>query len=325
MAKIDFSKYKNLPTIFFKPFGDMVVDLRDHSLWEVPDKIAIIVAPTGAFFTKEQNPHQPYSVDDIIKESIESVEAGACSVHVHVRDKNGLPSGDRELTKKVVYALRDRFGEKVHIDGEVLFGKDFEDAMGPVVEDLYESAAVNCQADFMGDTVSYLPPQTCKATAEVLQAYGKKATLAVYNPGDIDNSYRWLIKTGILKRPYYWGIVPCMPGCAPMWDPISMAETLTYLIRRIRDIDGTKHPLIKVCSSGRASSYLTTLAILLGCHVRVGKEDTIYRLPHRNDVIVSNREIVEQTVSMARMLGREPMNAIEYREAMGMKPLSSKF
>ena len=109
-----------------------------------------------------------------------------------------------------------------------------------------------------------------------------------------------------------------------MWDPLSMAETLLYLIRRIKDVDEAKQPLIKVCASGRASSYLITLAIVLGCHVRVGKEDTIYRLPHTNDVIVSNKEIVEQTVSIARLLGREPMNAIEYRKATGMRPFSGK-
>jgi len=87
-------------------------------------------------------------VDEIIRESIESVEAGACSVHVHVRDENGFPSGDRGQTEKVVKALRDRFGGDIHIDGEALFGESFEEMMEPVTEDFYESAAVNCHATF---------------------------------------------------------------------------------------------------------------------------------------------------------------------------------
>jgi 3-keto-5-aminohexanoate cleavage enzyme len=66
---------------------------------------------------------------------------------------------------------------------------------------------------------------------------------------------------------------------------------------------------------------LTTLAIVLGCHVCVGKEDTIYKYPHSDDVTLSNKEIVEQTVTIARMLGREPMTGPEYRNALGMKPL----
>ena len=98
MSKINFSKYKDVPTIYLQPFSETIAETISHSAWEVPDKLAIIVAPTGAFYSKEQNPHQPYDVDEIIRESIESVESGACSVHVHVRDDNGFPSGDRRQT-----------------------------------------------------------------------------------------------------------------------------------------------------------------------------------------------------------------------------------
>lgn len=320
MPKIDFSKYKDVPTIFFQPFSETIVETISHPAWEVPDKVGIIVAPTGAFYSKEQNPNQLYDVDEIIRESIESVEAGACSVHVHVREENGFPSGDRGQTEKVVKALRDRFGGDIHIDGEALFGESFEEMMEPITEDFYESAAVNCHATFFGDTISYLAPQTCKATVEVLQAYGKKPLLAVYNPGDIDNTYRWVIKPGLVNPPISWIIVAGMPGGAPMWDPISMCETLVYLLRRIKDVDESEHPSVTVCSCGRASFYLTTLAIMLGCNVRVGKEDSIYMLPTSDDVIVSNKKVVEQAVAIARMLGREPMTGHEYRESLGMKP-----
>lgn len=105
-----------------------------------------------------------------------------------------------------------------------------------------------------------------------------------------------------------------------MWDPLSMAETLIYMVRRIKDVDPAKHPSITVCACGRASAYLTTLAILLGCNVRVGKEDTLFKLPHRDELISSNKEIVEETVAIARLLGREPMTGPEFREALGMNP-----
>jgi len=321
MSKIDISKYKDLPIIGFKPFGDVVMDFSQHPKWDIPSKIAIILAPTGAFVTRAQNPHQPYTADEIIKESIEGVEAGACSVHVHVRDEKGFPSGDRVLTEKVVKALRSRFGGSIHIDGEALFGENFTEMMEPIVEDLYESAAINCHADFMGDTLSYLAPQSCQATTEILHAYDKKPLLAVYNPGDIDNTYRWLIQPGIVKPPLSWIVLPGMPGGSPMYDTLGMTETLLHMIRRIRDVDKVEQPSITVAACGRASSYLTTLAILLGCNVRIGKEDTIYKRPNSDDVIVSNKEIVEQTVTIARMLGREPMTGPEYREALGMKPL----
>ena len=316
------SKYKdlNLPLTNVTPFGETLLDLRSIRPWKVPEKIAITVAPVGSIITKDQNPNQPYTVDEIIRESIASVEAGACSVHVHVRDEKGFPSGDRELTMRVVNALRARFGANVHIDGEVGWGNTFEEMMRPITEGWYESAAVNCTTCFFGDTLVYLPPPTCKATAEVIKAYGKGLYLATYNPGDIDNTDRWLIQTGIVKPPFIWGIGAGMPGGSPMWDPLSMVETFLHMMRRIMEVDKSEHPNIIVPAAGRASSYLTTLAILLGCHVRVGMEDTIYRVPHRNDVITSNKQLVEETVTIARFLGREPMTAVEYREMLGIKP-----
>lgn len=129
ISKIDFSKYKDIPTIGFQPFGDAIMDTVSHAKWDLPEKVGIVVAPTGAFVSKEQNPSQPIAVEEIIRESIESVEAGACSVHVHVRDENGFPSGNPELTEKVVKAIRDKFGGSVHIDGEALFGEDFEETV----------------------------------------------------------------------------------------------------------------------------------------------------------------------------------------------------
>ena len=70
MGKIDISKYKDLPTIGFQPFGEVVMDFSQHPRWEIPPKIAIILAPTGAFVTRDQNPNQPYTADEIIKEIV---------------------------------------------------------------------------------------------------------------------------------------------------------------------------------------------------------------------------------------------------------------
>jgi 3-keto-5-aminohexanoate cleavage enzyme len=322
MKKLDLSRYKDIPLGGIQLFGSTIMDLSSQSPWLVPDKVAVIVAPTGAFFTRQQNPYQPYTPEEILQESIEGVEAGACSVHVHVRDDNGFPSGDRALTEKVVGGLRKRFGSDVHIDGEAVVGSTFEQMMEPFTYDLYESAAINTFAAFFSETLIYEPPQQCQATAEVLQEYGKGIILAIYNAGDIDNAYRWLLKPGIVRPPFVWGVCPGLPGGAPMWDPISMAESLVQLIRRIKEVDGRRNPPIVVTSAGRASSYVTTLAILLGCHVRVGKEDTIFGWPHKNDLIVTNKQAVERTVAIASMLGREPMSAAEYREAVGLKAFS---
>jgi uncharacterized protein (DUF849 family) len=60
--------------------------------------------------------------------------------------------------------------------------------------------------------------------------------------------------------------------------------------------------------------------MLLGCHIRIGKEDAIHVVPHKDDKIVSCKRVVEQHVIIARELGREPMTAVEFRKAAGIKP-----
>ncbi|MBU4241172.1 MAG: 3-keto-5-aminohexanoate cleavage protein [Actinobacteria bacterium] len=310
------SRYEGLPITMALPFGVKVVDGRVQPSWKIPEKVMVKAAITGALFDREQNPTQPYSPEEIAAEAIECVEAGACSIHIHVRDENGFPSADREMTMRVVGALRDRFGRDVHIDGECLLGATFNDMLEPAYEDYYEAAAVNTTATYMGDTLFCIPRPTAVATVEVLQETGHKPQIAVYNQGDVDNAYRWLIEPGVIEHPIEWAIVPGVPGCAPMWDPLSMCETLVTFVRRIREVDPAKEPFVWVASGGRASSYLTTLAILLGLHVRVGKEDTLWRYPHTDEIISRNADVVRDTVAIAKLLGRESMTAGEYRSAV---------
>ena len=96
-----------------------------------------------------------------------------------------------------------------------------------------------------------------------------------------------------------------------------MIDGFLRLVRLIRHIDADS--TIIACTGGRTSSHLATLAILLGVHVRVGMEDTVWKWPHRDDLIQSNVEVFQQISGIAAALGRELMGADEYRELMTLK------
>ena len=55
-------------------------------------------------------------------------------------------------------------------------------------------------------------------------------------------------------------------------------------------------------------------AIAMGGHVRVGMEDTIYRWPHRDDLVARNCDSVADMVNLARILGREIATADDVRD-----------
>ena len=73
-----------------------------------------------------------------------------------------------------------------------------------------------------------------------------------------------------------------------------------------------------MCASGRPSVYLVTLAMLMGLHVRLGMEDTVWRYPHRDDLISSDLEQLEAVIAIADNLGRSLMSGTRYRDLLGV-------
>ncbi len=317
-AKDILEKYRDLKvTEVIRYNEDIYCDLTSMPKWDIPDKVILGVAVTGSFIGKDQNPNQPITTQEILKEVISCIEAGATWIHFHVRDEKGGNIGDVEEYKKIINPVREQYGDKVLIDGCPLFGKNFEEACAPVTEGLFEVGIVNPVCTFVGDNVRYLSPPAIQAQAEYFQALGKKVKVSVHDTASIDNINRFLIRPGILRKPYYFGIVSDLPGMFYMPNPRAMVEGLTLIVNRLKELD--PECKISVCASGRASMYLATLAILMGLGVRVGTEDTIWRYPHRDEKIQSNLQSFQTAKALCDLLGREIASADEIRKEVGIK------
>jgi 3-keto-5-aminohexanoate cleavage enzyme len=297
--------------------------------WDIPEKIIIHCAITGAFYSKRQNPNHPITPDEIRQSAEECLKAGAPSVHIHVRDKRGYNVLDPELFHYVIDYLRSKYPDRVY-DGCMvpMHPGEWEKMIKCLKDGLFEVTPVNTTVCYCGDTIFVKPPHVFIEKTRICQELGVKPQVAVYTDGDIDNARRYLIKTGLLEKPYYWIILPALPGGSPLnYNPFAMAEGLLHLVKRIRDVDREVHAdpesVIMVCAAGRASSYLATLAILLGLHIRVGMEDTIYMWPHKDDRIKSNAEVFLTFKNIAESLGRKVVTPDEYRKMIGL-PMKSK-
>jgi 3-keto-5-aminohexanoate cleavage enzyme len=194
------------------------------------------------------------------------------------------------------------------MDGCTLLGT-FEAEEELIKEDLIEISPVN--AFWME------PKKLLQAEAQMMQENGVKPEMAIYSDGDLDRAKAWLVNTGIVKKPLVWLLLPSYwLGCTPIANEFAAIESLMWQVRHIRQVD--PESVIMVCMAGRASSYLTAMAMLLGLHVRIGKEDTCYRWPHKDDLIKSNAEVVKDIISLANILGRKVATANEYRSLMGL-------
>lgn len=306
-----------IPDWFFQVYEDESVDLRDDRPWDLSRPVSIRAAITGAFFSRNVNPSQPYLPEEIAEEANEAVEAGACSVHIHVRNADGIPVGKLENYERAIGPVRDRWKDDVVIDGCTIF-KTIEKTKQVIDAGMFETSPVNTTACIIGNSILAIPPRMQVKHAQLLKQAGVKPQIAVYTNGDIDSAVRYLIEPGLVEPPYYWIILPALPGCVPMPDPVTASQNLAQMVSQIRAASPGES-VIEVCAAGRASSYVTAQAMLLGVEcVRVGKEDTIYRYPHRDDLIETNAQVVEDAVAMARALDRDIATADDLRSMLGI-------
>lgn len=315
--------------MIWKPYGLPEILDPEHSAffdgtiqpeWNVADKIIVQSAITGAFYTKTANSHQPITVDEILQSARECARAGASAIHLHVRGENGYNSLDPERFKAVTIPLREEF-PGISFDGCYVTALDGEwnEMKAALDEKILDGVPINPTAVFNGDSLFAKPiPLMLEKTRLVLEA-GTTPIVAVYTDADVNNAERFLFRSGLLGGGQVWCVLPSIPGSSPMENPRQMFEGLTRFVGLIRDVD--PEAKILVCAAGRASVFLATAAALLGLHVRVGMEDTVWKYPHRSEKLSSNLEAFLQIKVIVEALGRTVATPAEYREILGFKPL----
>lgn len=317
--------------MIWKPYGiPTVLDLENTAFhdapisepWSIPDKLVVSVAITGAFFHKSHNPGQPITPQEILDSAREVINAGASTVHIHVRDDNGYNVLSLDRFQQVIQPLHDEYPDVV-VDGCLVPALDGEwEEMKRVIDSgLLDAAPVNSTATYIGDSLFVKPTPILMEKTRMIVESGAKPEIAVYTDGDVSNADRYLIRSGLIEKGAIWAVLPALPGCSPMNNPRQMVEGLTRTIGAIRDVD--PEGLIMVCAAGRASTHLANLAATLGVHIRMGMEDTYFKFPHRDDRIDSNLEALRLGQSIADVLGRPVATPLEYRQMLGLKPRST--
>jgi uncharacterized protein (DUF849 family) len=289
--------------------------------WDVPREIAINVAVSGRFGDTTDRPGgHPTSVEDYVDGASGVIEAGACGIHLDftfVTDKKGRRL-DRDIPSVEAYSmvldpLRKRFGNGFVSNLNVLNGTTFDMCVAPARAGLAEVAP--CAP---GHPEAFMVP-----AIEAMEESGVKPELAVHSSGEIELAKRRVIDTGILQRPYNWLILYGLPFnvgrtlISGTWvsNAQDMARHMFLMVDQIRQIDPTS--VISVCAAGRATLYMTTLATMMGLHVRVGLEDTPWKYPNSDERLRDNLEMFGMARDMAGLLGRRPATADEYRRMIG--------
>jgi len=282
-------------------------------------------AVTGNLTMREQNPALPVTPAEIAQSAVEAARAGAAIVHLHARDPaTGRGTTRAELFDEIVARIRDagcdvilnlstgeggRFipsddDPKVAAPGSTLMRPELRVAH---VERLRpEVCTLDFNTMYSGTAVVINTPRNLEIMAQRVLAAGVVPELEIFDSGDLQLALNFL-ERGILKSPLMWQIV-----LGVRYGAMADSQTMMYFASRLpRDAQWTAFGI------GRMAFPMLAQAYLLGGHVRIGMEDTVYL--DKGVLTPGNAALVEKGVRIVESLGGRIATIAEARAMLGVR------
>lgn len=295
--------------------------------------LIVCVASNGGVQGKEYNENLPETADEIADSVYGAYQAGASMVHIHARDPNNLASCARttEIWYEVNRKVRERCPDII-INNTTGGGLDMsmEERLS-CLDAEPEVASLNLTPDMskfkMKERTAPLPhphpeyeyddclPFSYKLVTKFATEMKKrniKAELETYHTGGAW-VIRDLIEQRLIGKPYWIQTV--------MGYQTSSFPTVDNVVGLVREFPEDS---LWLCSGiGIFQLPMTTLAILMGGHARVGMEDNIYY--RKGEKLISNAQVVERTVRIAHELNREIATPAQARQMLGLSATPNKY
>jgi 3-keto-5-aminohexanoate cleavage enzyme len=269
------------------------------------DKLIITAAVSGSAPTKEQNPNVPYTPEEIANEALAAWRAGAAIAHIHVRDPHtGVPVTRLDLLTEVTERIRSEGDLIVNLTttGFHLSGPNVDDERLAPLEAKPDLCSLDVGSlNFRGGVFINSADWVERAAKRIRDA-GAKPEIDL---GHIRQATD-LIERGLVDDP------PWLQLCLGInWGIEATIESLVDMRHRLPD-----RAKWSVLAPAAAQLPITTHAMLMGGHVRVGFEDNLYL--EQGVKADSNAQFVERTVKIARRLLREVATCEEARAILAL-------
>jgi len=269
------------------------------------DKLIITAALTGAELTRTQQPALPTTPEEIAQAAWECAQAGAAIVHVHARRADGSSTQEAAAYRSIIEAVRARCDVIVQVSTGGAVGMTAQERIAPLAL-RPEMATLTMGSVNFGDGVFLNPPPDIEHFLHTMRSHGVVPEFEVFDAGMLAALARWVAK-GVVAAPGHVDLVLGVPGGMP-----GTPEALMYLRSQLPAGFSWS-----VAGIGAAQLPMTTLAIVLGGHVRVGFEDNI--LLRRGELAGGNAQFVQRAAAMARLLDRPLASPDEARSMLGLR------
>jgi uncharacterized protein (DUF849 family) len=281
------------------------------------EKVIINCAITGAIHVPSQSDYLPITPNGIAYEAIRARNAGAATVHIHVRDpKTGEPTMDVGLFQEVCQEVNRESDVVICITtgGHPLMTP--EERMVAVRKFGPELASINMgsinfglfqaldkikdfkwpwEKDYLERSKDLVFKNTFFDQERVLQIMndnGTKPELECYDAAHLYNTAYWADK-GIITPPFWIQLIfGIMGGIQPS------VENLVFMKNTADKLFG-KDYVWSILPVGRHQFSLGTVAVVMGGNVRVGLEDNLYLgkgklLKSNEEAVIKIRRIIEE-------------------------------
>lgn len=295
--------------------------------------LIICVACNGGVQGKESNENIPEEPDEIADSVYEAYKAGASMVHIHARDPQNITlcARSREVWYEVNRKVRERCPDIV-INDTTGGGPGLTmDERLSCLDAKPEIASLNLTPDMskfvmkerrapLRDPRPAIEIDECLSftyglvteIAAAMKQRGIKPEIETYHTGGAW-VIRHLIEQNLLEKPYW---VQTVMGYQTASFPT--VDNVLHLVNELPE--GS----LWLCSAiGPFQLPLTTLAILMGGHARVGLEDNIYY--RRGEKAKSNAQLVERTARIAHELNREVATPQQARQMLGLSETPTSY
>jgi uncharacterized protein (DUF849 family) len=277
-------------------------------------------------------PAVPVSIEDQIRETVDSVRAGAVAVHMHPRDpKTGNAQANPKLLAQILGAVFEEVGDFVTLS-HTWAAHQLVDYVVETAELLelgqgnrYCQGSVVLRSGHLSATGTFHPAENVKAGVKYLEDNDIKPIFQLYDTYVMWDFKRKLLDEGLVRmKPYVFNLHMGKHHAHTIHkDPWSYLQLIANYNMVLATEPGA---IVGVYPGGRNWLPILVMGLLMGTPlVRVGIEDCYWIYPHRDEVIKKNSDMVTLAREIAERLGRRVVtDPDEARQILGLKLTSPR-
>ena len=299
-------------------------------------KIIISCAVTGSAHVPSMSDALPLTPQQIADQSIAAAEAGAAILHLHARvPEDGRPTGDPDVYARFLPVIRQATDAVINITTGGAVTMTVAERLAAAARFKPEVASLNMgsinfaffpaaarikswkhpwEEPYVKNSDDYIFRNTFRDIAYILETMADAGTRFEHECYDVGHLYTLahFLDRGLVKPGFFVQMVFGILGGIG-----ADLDNLMFMKQTCDRLFGKGSYQWSVLAAGRHQMPFLTQAALLGGHVRVGLEDSLFI--ERGVLAASNAQQVEKIRRILAEMGHEAATPAEAREMLGLK------